>query len=309
MVCHWHIYFQFIIVWSEFISNICLQIWQSQGFHHLSLTHFLLIYDHMKVICNALENCSHPLPSLPAPNILHHSPLPSQLQNYRLQIYLQSRGGSGLLEGWKIEGGGQKMCVIAQEKKTLNCFSIRSTNCWMTAKRDEEWHGLIWVHATRISQERLLIMLRHSDGQVAPAHHRHNEEIGLLADSSAGGKITQRKQSILWLRRRADETWWGQGDESQPDLTNLGLPFNSIRDNNNHTKKTLVCSGEYVTDHRSAEQIIKLDFALQRICNTRTRTLWYHPTTDSAAMRRGHRSQVRMRQCRTRRTPDARQEI
>lgn len=60
-------------------------------------------------------------PSLPITNNLHHSLLPSQLQNYRSQICLQSREGSGSPEGRKIEGergkmGGQVLWIRRAEK-------------------------------------------------------------------------------------------------------------------------------------------------------------------------------------------------
>lgn len=49
-------------------------------------------------------------PSLPVSNNFPTlSLLPSQLQNYRSQIWLQSREGSGSLEGREIEGERQRI--------------------------------------------------------------------------------------------------------------------------------------------------------------------------------------------------------
>lgn len=66
----------------------------------------------------------------------------------------------------------------------------------MTAGRDEKWHMLIWVYAPAISHESLSLMLRHCDTQVAHAHHCHNEENMLIADSSGRGEIKQSKQHL-----------------------------------------------------------------------------------------------------------------
>lgn len=59
---------------------------------------------------------------------------------------------------------------------------------------------LIQAYVLEMSHEGPLIMLRHCDTQVARAHHRHNEENMLIADSSAEGKIEQSKHHLRCSR-------------------------------------------------------------------------------------------------------------
>lgn len=83
-------------------------------------------------------------------------------------------------------------------------------------------------------------MLRHCDTQVARAHHCHNEENMLIADSSAGGKTQQSKQHLRCFvleyggdgrasRQSVGEAqrWVGWREGVLPDINNEFLHANS----------------------------------------------------------------------------------